>query len=88
MNQTTSIACHTLRRTCLPLACYYAVTLGLPLVNGAAASGARFVERAIVVLVVPPIVVALAWGISVGAHVAVRAVAARLGTTRPSRRPM
>jgi hypothetical protein len=46
------------RRTALPLASYYAVTLALPLANGAARSGA-FVEHALVVLVVPPIVIML-----------------------------
>ena len=49
----TSLA-HTFRRTALPLAAYYAVTLALPMANGAARSGA-FVRHALVVLVVPPI---------------------------------
>lgn len=48
------------RRTALPLVSYYAVTLGLPLAHGAAQSGARFVSHALVVLVVPPAVIALA----------------------------
>jgi len=51
---------HTFRRTALPLASYYAVTLALPLANGAAHSGAGFVEHALAVLVVPPIVIVLA----------------------------
>jgi hypothetical protein len=48
------------RRTALPLASYYAITLAVPLANGAAHSGAAFVEHALVVLVVPPIIVVLA----------------------------
>jgi hypothetical protein len=48
------------RRIAVPLASYYAVTLAIPLANGAAQSGATFVEHALVVLAVPPIVVVLA----------------------------
>jgi hypothetical protein len=47
------------RRMALPLASYYAVTLAVPLANGAAQSGA-FMEHALAVLVVPPIAVILA----------------------------
>jgi hypothetical protein len=47
------------RRTALPLAAYYAVTLALPLANGAR-SGAAFVDHALVVLVIPPAIIALA----------------------------
>jgi hypothetical protein len=50
---------HTFGRTALPLAAYYAVTLGLPLANGAGRSGAAFVQHAVVVLLVPPILVLL-----------------------------
>ena len=50
---------HAFRRTALPLASYYAVTVALPLANGAARSGA-FAEHALVVLVVPPILIVLA----------------------------
>jgi hypothetical protein len=46
------------RRTALPLASYYAVTLALPLANGAAQSGG-FVEHALVVLLVPPVAILL-----------------------------
>jgi len=46
------------RRVALPLASYYAVTLALPLANGAAPSGA-FMGHALVVLVVPPIAIIL-----------------------------
>jgi hypothetical protein len=48
------------RRTAVPLAAYYAVTLGLPLANGAARSGAAFVDHALVVLVIPPAIIVLA----------------------------
>lgn len=47
------------RRAALPLAWYYAVTLALPLANGAAQSGAAFVHHALVVLVLPPILIVL-----------------------------
>lgn len=47
------------RRAALPLASYYAVTLALPVANGAARADA-FLEHALVVLVVPPVTVLLA----------------------------
>ena len=47
------------RRTALPLGVYYTVTLVLPLANGAARSGAAFIEHALVVLVVPPAMIVL-----------------------------
>ena len=50
---------HAFRRTALPLASYYAVTLAVPLANGAAQSGA-FVEHALAVLAVPPVAIILA----------------------------
>jgi hypothetical protein len=50
---------HAFRRTALPLASYYAVTLAVPLANGAAPSGA-FVAHALTVVVVPPVVIILA----------------------------
>ena len=55
------------RRTALPLASYYAVTLAVPLANGAAHSGAAFVEHALAVLVVPPLVIVLACAVRSGA---------------------
>jgi exosortase K len=55
----TAVA-HACRRAAVPLTAYYAVTLGLPLANGAAQSGARLVDHAVVVLVVPLLMVALA----------------------------
>jgi hypothetical protein len=54
----TTVA-HAFRRTALPLASYYAVTLAVPLANGAAQSGA-FVEHALAVLIVPPVAIILA----------------------------
>lgn len=59
------------RRVALPLASYYAVTLALPLANGAARSVA-FMEHALVVLVVPPIAVILGCAIHTIAHALVR----------------
>jgi hypothetical protein len=47
------------RRMARPLVAYYAVTLAIPLANGAAQSGA-FVEHALAVLLVPPVVILLA----------------------------
>ena len=49
-----------LRRAALPLACYYAITLGLPLINGAGRVETTFVYHALAVLVVPLVLVALA----------------------------
>lgn len=46
---------HAFRRAALPFAWYYAVTLGLPLANGAAQSGAAFVDHALFVVLVPPL---------------------------------
>lgn len=51
----------TMRRAALPLASYYAVTLGLPLANGAASTGERFVDHALVVLAVPFVVLFAVW---------------------------
>ena len=56
------------RGTALPLAVYYAVTLGLPLANGAARSGAPFVNHALVVLVVPPVAIVLGFALCKSAH--------------------
>ena len=51
---------HVFRRTALPLLSYYAVTIALPLANGAAQSGAAFTEHALVVLFVPLVVIVFA----------------------------
>ena len=48
------------RRVALPLAWYYAVTLALPLANGAAHAGAAFMEHALIVLILPPVLIVLA----------------------------
>jgi hypothetical protein len=52
-----------LRHAVVPLAAYYAVTLALPLANGAASAGARFAVHAGMVLVVPPVAIVLACGL-------------------------
>ena len=52
-----------LRHAAVPLAAYYAVTLALPLANGAASAGARFAVHAVMVLVVPPVAIVLACGL-------------------------
>ena len=62
---------HAFRRVALPLASYYAVTLALPLANGAAPSGA-FLEHALVVLVVPPIAIILGCAVHTIAHALAR----------------
>ena len=55
----TSVA-RAFRRTALPLAAYYAVTLALPFANGAARAGRPFIEHALIVLVIPPAMIVLA----------------------------
>ena len=69
------------RRVALPLASYYAVTLALPLANGAAPSGA-FMEHALVVLIVPAIAIILGCAVHTLAH----ALARLLNTTNRHRR--
>jgi hypothetical protein len=59
------------RRVALPLASYYAVTLAVPLANGATPSG-TFMEHALVVLVVPPIAIILGCAVHTIAHALVR----------------
>ena len=58
-------------RVALPLASYYAVTLALPLANGAAPSG-HFMEHALVVLIVPPVAIMLACAVHTIAHALAR----------------
>jgi hypothetical protein len=60
------------RRAALPLGAYYVVTLALPIVNGAAQSGIGFVTHAIVVLVLPLLLIALAHAVHRAAHVVAR----------------
>jgi hypothetical protein len=50
MRQTVARA---FRRAALPLGWYYAVTLALPIANGATLTDRAFVEHAVVVLAVP-----------------------------------
>jgi hypothetical protein len=71
---------HTFRRTAVPLAAYYAVTLGLPLANGAGQSGGLFVKHAFVVLLVPPILIVVALAGSAFMH-----ALARSNVWRPGR---
>jgi len=56
---TTRIA-RAFRRTALPLATYYGITLAVPFANGAAGSSTAFFEHALVVLVVPATIIVLA----------------------------
>jgi hypothetical protein len=67
------------RRTALPLASYYVITLAVPIANGAAHSGAAFVTHAIPVIVVPPVAIVVACGV----HSTVRRLyAGHAGRTR------
>lgn len=63
------------RRASVPLAAYYAVTLVLPVANGAARSEAVFVKHALVVILIPLLAVALG-----GAIHAIYARCRRVGT--------
>ena len=58
--QTREALAHAFRRAALPLACYYGVTLMLPLANGAGRSGFAFIEHAVVVATVPLVLIVLA----------------------------
>jgi hypothetical protein len=61
MNRTLSTTvARAFRRMALPLSAYYAVTLAAPLANGAARSGAVFVDHALIVLIIPPALIVLA----------------------------
>lgn len=71
MSRTLStLVARAFRRTALPLAAYYAVTLAIPLANGAAQAGRAFVYHALVVLVVPPIAIVVACVVHAIAHAA------------------
>jgi hypothetical protein len=63
----------TFRRAALPLGSYYAITLALPIANGAARSGTLFVQHAAVVVVVPLLLIVLAYGVHLAAAVTRRA---------------
>lgn len=69
---------HAFGRTAMPLAAYYGVTLALPLANGAGRSGTAFVQHAVIVLAVPPMLVLLICAI----HAMVQA-AARFARSLP-----
>ena len=62
MSGARSRVAAALRRAAVPLAAYYAVTVALPLANGAAHAGARFAEHAAMVLIVPPAAIVLVCG--------------------------
>jgi hypothetical protein len=61
------------RRTALPLCSYYAITLVVPVANGAVLSGA-FVRHALVVLVAPPAAILVACALSASAQTLARFV--------------
>lgn len=67
-------AARTFRRLFLPLASYYAITLVVPLGNGAAPADSTFREHAVVVLLVPPIAIVLACTV----HAMLRSVSVRV----------
>jgi hypothetical protein len=77
---------HAFCRTALPLASYYAVTLAVPLANGAARSGA-FMEHALAVLVVPPVAIVLACTVHTIAHAFASACCAAGASRRCCRLP-
>ena len=63
MNGTLATAIvRAFHRVAVPLAVYYAVTLGIPLADGAARSDSSFARHALVVLAVPLILVVL-WSV-------------------------
>jgi len=66
--ETQPTLARAFRRVALPLGWYYAITLALPIANGAAQSGTLFVEHALVVLVLPLLLIALAWAVHRLAH--------------------
>jgi len=70
-----------IRRAALPLASYYAVTLGVPLANGAAPSNPAFVKHAMTVVVAPPIAIVLACAV----HATVRSLIVIVGPIRNRR---
>jgi exosortase K len=59
----------------LPLACYYIITLAVPILNGAAQAGDAFLQHGLVVLLVPPLVITLAYTL----HHTARSLARTLG---------
>jgi hypothetical protein len=59
INDLITTIAHAFRRFLLPLAAYYAVTVAIPLANGASQTGATFWQHLLAVLVVPPAIVVL-----------------------------
>ena len=58
MNRTLSVVvAEAFRRMARPLTWYYAITLAIPIANGAAKAGATFVDHALVVLIFPPVLI-------------------------------
>ncbi len=74
------------RRLALPLAAYYGITLAVPLANGAWRSAVAFAEHAIVVLVVPPIVIALACAVGTTARACVDGIRSEISPSSPNGR--
>ena len=72
MNGTLSTTVtSTARRTALPLAAYYGVTLAIPIINGAQLSGA-FLDHATTVVLVPLAAIALSCAVQFAARVLVK----------------
>ena len=58
----------TFQGLALPLACYYGITLAVPLINGVAWAGHAFLSHALVVLLVPPALIVLVYTMRQGAR--------------------
>ncbi len=56
-------------RPWIPLVCYAAITIAVPIANGAWRSGATFFEHALLVAAVPCVLIALGWSASRGSRV-------------------
>ena len=58
MNRPSSRAvAEAFRRMARPLVWYYAITLVIPIANGAAKAGDTFVEHGLTVLILPPVLI-------------------------------
>ena len=69
------------RRAGTPLAFYYAITLALPLANGA--GGAAFLEHALVVLAIPPALILVFCATRAGVSIPFRCKASARNLRRP-----
>ena len=58
----------SVRQLALPLACYYAITLAVPFLNGSAQAGDVFLRHALVVLLVPLVLIGIVSAILQIAH--------------------